>query len=192
MPIFIPKEIKTEIRENSIRFKVTDSAIVKNSEIIDEVTINDKGINYQFDISDEWISGEHFARVKSMYHNTSAAESAIRVDEHADDCYMIMSSSNRELTSSDLSQYNKSTYWFGMALYPEIRNYVFGSPDPKDAGKTKDDFAEELVSEGKKLLRKLGDPAKSNNYKKEAIKRYKARNNGNEPKPPFAKKGVKL
>lgn len=79
-----------------------------------------------------------------------------------------------------------------MAMQPEISKYIFGSQDPKDANKTKEQLFDDLKKASEKFIRKVGEPINSNKYKKEATKIYKERNNGEEPRQPFAKKGINL
>ena len=190
MPIYTNLQIKS-VRENdgSVTVEIHPTEIKMSA--LTEKSINTPG-GYKINISDDIMSGEHYARVKLMYNDNSIGESAVRQYEDEKDCYMIMSASKGSLSTSNAKECQRSLYWYSMAMQPEISKYIFGSEDPKDANKTKEQLFDDLKKASEKFIRKVGEPINSNKYKKEATKIYKERNNGEEPRQPFAKKGINL
>ena len=182
--IVTQKKIQVTRLENGISFKVINPVIFENSVLLEK---NIKGEGFEFNISDETVSGKHFARIKLLINDVSTT-SCLMEREPSPEELQIVTKSNKGLSSKQLDNAAISTYYFSAALRDDIREYLFGDFESE---KEKTEKFQELEEKGHTILKRLGKPEKNaNKYKKFGEAEYK-KSTGNDLVPVRYKKGIK-
>ena len=111
-------------------------------------------------------AGSHNFRPKVKFKGNELGEVQIgnETDETSDSAVFVASmADNKKETENAV----KSTYWIGVGLYPELRDYFYN-------GKYSEEEMAKIIT---KYSKGLGSPDKPKNFKNKALSEYEARNN---------------